>query len=176
MSPLKAVCALALATAAAFPAAPAHADSPYDPSPAAWHELGETYHATSRYGYEPFAAPDGYIGTEECAVLPGEGGMGYHYVNADHIDSVEPSEPAALLYEQRDGKRRLVAVEWIVRDTGQARPVLFGRPFDGPFTDVPGLTKHYVLQAWLYKKNPKGLFHAWNPNVRCPIDRPMPTP
>jgi hypothetical protein len=62
---LKAVRTPALATAVTFPATPAHADSPYDPSPAAWHEPGETYLATSRYGYEPFAAPDGYIDTKE---------------------------------------------------------------------------------------------------------------
>ncbi|GAB2945472.1 hypothetical protein [Streptomyces heilongjiangensis] len=176
MSPLKAARALALATAVMCTAAPAHADSPYDPAPGAWHELGETYLATSTYAYEPFAARDGYEGAEECAVLPGEGGMGYHYVNPDNIDSLEPSEPAALLYEQKDGRRGLVAVEWIVRDTGQARPMLFGRQFGGPFTDVPGLPKHYALHAWLYKENPKGVFHPWNPEVRCPIDRPRPTP
>ncbi|MGJ5833562.1 hypothetical protein [Streptomyces ossamyceticus] len=45
---LKAVRTPALATAVTFPAAPAHADSPYDPSPAAWHEPGETYLTTSR--------------------------------------------------------------------------------------------------------------------------------
>jgi hypothetical protein len=26
------------------------------------------------------------------------------------------------------------------------------------------------------RKNPKGVFHAWNPDVRYPIDRPRPTP
>ncbi|WP_262063735.1 hypothetical protein [Streptomyces sp. STR69] len=158
--------AVAVATAAAFAltAAPAHAAS--DPDPSVWTTLSKTYQATSKYGYEAFAAGGGYVRTDTCVADPTEGGMGYHYVNPANIDSLDPAKPAALLYA--DGSdfvegRRLVAVEWVVKDTGQAAPTLFGQTFQKGL--LPG---YFTLHAWIYKPNPKGLFAPWNPEVVCP--------
>ncbi|MGX9888591.1 hypothetical protein [Streptomyces sp. NPDC002276] len=162
--------AVAVATAAAFAltAAPAHAASD-DPDPSVWTTLSKTYQATSKYGYEAFAvaATAGYQRSDDCAANPPEGGMGYHYVNKANIDSLDPAKPAALLYA--DGSdfvegRRLVAVEWMVTDTGQTTaPTLFGQAFQKD----PELG-YFTLHAWIYKPNPKGLFAPWNPEVVCP--------
>ncbi|MFJ6899622.1 hypothetical protein [Streptomyces hokutonensis] len=166
--------AVAVATAAAFAltAAPAHAAS--DPDPSVWTTLSKTYQATSKYGYEGFAAGGGYARTDTCVSDPAEGGMGYHYVNPANIDSLDPAKPAALLYadgfksDYADGSeftdgRKLVAVEWVVKDTGQAAPKLFGQTFQSG--QLPG---YFTLHAWIYKPNSAGLFAAWNPEVVCP--------
>lgn len=160
MSPLKAACALALATALSLAAAPAHAA---DPDPDAWTELNKTYTATGAYAYEPFGVKAEYARTNTCASDP-TGGMGYHYVNPAYIGSLDPATPAALLYEDGlAGTRKLVAVEWIVKDEGQATPTLFGETFQKG--QLPG---HFTLHAWIYKPNPSGLFAPWNPKVKCP--------
>jgi hypothetical protein len=156
-----------VATAAAFTlaAAPAHAAS--DPDPSVWTELRRTTQATARYGYEGFAAAGGYARTDTCVADPTKGGTGYHYVNPANIDSVDPQKPAALVYADgsdfADG-RKLVAVAWIVKDTGQATaPTLFGQTFQKD--RLPG---YFTLHAWLHKPNSAGLFASWNPEVLCP--------
>ncbi|MFJ6084290.1 hypothetical protein ACIQI8_23095 [Streptomyces sp. NPDC092369] len=167
--------AIAVATAAAFAltAAPAHA-APDDPDPSVWTELSKTYQATSKYGYEASAAAGGYVRTDECVADPTEGGMGYHYLNKANIGSVDPEKPAALLYSEGSrnawadvsdftGGRKLVAVEWVVEDEGQAAPTLFGQTFQKD--QLPGF---FTLHAWIYKPNSEGLFAPWNPLVVCP--------
>ncbi|MEU3604938.1 hypothetical protein AB0E83_05695 [Streptomyces sp. NPDC035033] len=103
------------------------------------------------------------------------GGMGYHYVNRDNIGSTDPERPAAVIYAKNHetGQRELVALEWVVPYTGQSAPHLFGKEFDGPEL-IPGLGEIYSLHAWLYKKNPSGLFAPYNPRVHCvcPEDAP----
>ncbi|WP_405862787.1 hypothetical protein OG407_30130 [Streptomyces sp. NBC_01515] len=158
---------LAAATAAAFAltAAPAHAAP--EPDPSVWTQLSRTTQATAKYGYEGFAAAGGYARTDTCVADPTEGGMGYHYVNPANIGSVDPQKPAALVYADGSGftdGRKLVAVEWVVKDTGQATaPTLFGQTFQKD--QLPG---YFTLHAWLYKPNSAGLFAAWNPEVICP--------
>ncbi|MGW3105520.1 hypothetical protein [Streptomyces sp. NPDC001100] len=165
--PLGAVkAAVAVATAAAFALTAAPAQAASDPDPSVWTTLSKTYQATSKYGYEAFAAGGGYARTDTCVSDPTEGGMGYHYVNPANIGSLDPAKPAALLYA--DGSdfvegRRLVAVEWVVKDSGQAAPTLFGQTFQKD--QLPG---YFTLHAWIYEPNSKGLFAPWNPEVVCP--------
>ncbi|WOX11738.1 hypothetical protein [Streptomyces sp. N50] len=158
--------ALAVATAAAFAltAAPAHAAT--GPDPSVWTQLSGTTQATAKYGYEGSAAAGGYARTDTCVADPAEGGMGYHYVNPANIGSVDPQKPAALVYADGSGftdGRKLVAVEWVVKDSGQAAPTLFGQTFQKD--QLPG---YFTLHAWLYKPNSAGLFASWNPEVVCP--------
>lgn len=165
--------ALAVATAAALAltAAPAHAAT--DPDPSVWSQLSKTTQATAKYGYEGFAAAGGYARTDTCVADPAEGGMGFHYVNPANIGSVDPQKPAALVYADgftseytgtsTGGPRKLVAVEWVVKDSGQAAPTLFGQTFQKG--QLPG---YFTLHAWLYKPNSAGLFASWNPKVVCP--------
>jgi hypothetical protein len=168
---VKAAAAVATAAAFALTAAPAHAASYPDPS--VWTQLSKTTQATSKYGYEGFAAAGGYARTDTCVADPTSGGMGYHYVNPANIGSVDPQKPAALVYADgftnaytgtsSGGARKLVAVEWVVKDSGQTAPTLFGQTFQKD--QLPG---YFTLHAWLYKPNSAGLSAAWNPEVVCP--------
>lgn len=104
-----------------------------------------------------------------CMTDPGgAGGMGFHYGNTDLIDgTVSVDEPELLLYEpQKNGRLRLVAVEYIIPYTAHGReeapPVLFGQKFKQ--NDVFQL---WGLHAWVWKHNPSGMFADWNPNVNC---------
>jgi hypothetical protein len=93
----------------------------------------------------------------------------------DDLDALDGEAPAVTAPNATSESRRLVAAEWIVVDkdqnlaTDDDRPSLFGLPFDGPMLGhEPGMPIHYDLHAWLWKKNPKGMFARWNPTVTCP--------
>ncbi|CAK7281844.1 hypothetical protein [Streptomyces misionensis] len=169
---VKAVLALASTAGLTLATAPAHADQgPVDAS--VWKQLAPTVSATAKYRHIPFALAAGYK-PNPCTMdmNGGKGAMGYHYINPRLYGSLDPVKPAALLYED-DGKggRTLTGVEWIVKaDKNTARPTMFGRKFEGPVTAHHNSTipAHYSLHAWLYKKNPSGLFYEWNPEVKCP--------
>ncbi|MGW1618034.1 hypothetical protein [Streptomyces sp. NPDC002172] len=165
---------LALAVPFALAAVPAGAAPVPDSDPFLWTDLTPTYTATADYQYEPFAVTDGYArppaGSCDKDTRNNKGGAGYHYVRTAGVGSLDPAEPAGLLYEtDADGGRALAGVEWIVRaGTGTAAPTLFGQPFQGP-TTVPGVTGPvYTLRAWIWKDNPSGLFAQWNTTVTCP--------
>ncbi|MEU6141509.1 hypothetical protein ABZ848_14225 [Streptomyces sp. NPDC047081] len=176
--PLKAAVTLAMAAAFSLAALPAHAAP--DPDPSVWNDLSKTYDATAKYGYEAFAPKGGFARTDVCVADPKQGGMGYHYVNSANINSLDPAKPAALLYadafkdeyadvDEFSEGRKLVAVEWIVKSTGQAAPTLFGQKFQGPdFYPEPLNGNYFTLHAWIYKPNESGLFAPWNPEVACP--------
>ncbi|MGW0117526.1 hypothetical protein [Streptomyces sp. NPDC003327] len=185
--PLMAALALAatasLALGAAAPAVSAAAPAKPKPVTDFPHpDLKKTYHATVKYRDEQKAIADGYQRTDDCVEDPRLGGMGYHYVNPANLGgpgkAPNPTKPTALLYEEdhKTGKRELVAVEWVVLDPNRnlPRPALFDRAFDGPF-DFPPLGPHYSLHAWIFKKNPRGVFAPYNPRVHCtpcPEDHP----
>ncbi|MBT2444412.1 hypothetical protein J7E93_30820 [Streptomyces sp. ISL-36] len=162
--PLIATLALAAATSLALVTAPASAAKGDD-----WShpDLEKAYDATVKYRSEQAALNDGYIRTDECVEDPKLGGMGYHYVKPAHVGSTDPAQPAALLYEDdHNGRRQLVAVEYVVLDTDRPRPRMFDRNFDGPAV-LPDLGSHYSLHAWIFKKNPRGVFTPYNPRVTC---------
>jgi hypothetical protein len=104
-----------------------------------------------------------------CMTDPGgAGGMGFHYGNTDLINgTAQVDKPQLLLYEpEKNGKLRLVAVEYIIPYSFHARdaapPELFGQKFAQ--VDSFGL---WGLHAWVWKENPSGIFAPWNPTVGC---------
>jgi hypothetical protein len=104
-----------------------------------------------------------------CMTDPGgAGGMGFHYGKTSLIDGTASVEtPQLLLYEpEKNGRLRLVAVEYIIPYSFHARsaapPVLFGQPFQQ--VDVFQL---WGLHAWVWRDNPSGIFASWNPRVNC---------
>jgi hypothetical protein len=120
-----------------------------------------------------FAVRSGYFSTLGCVYYE-SGAMGVHFLNPALIGpEVDPLKPQLLVYEPDGDKLKLVAVEWLVPlATGvKERPVLFGHPFDGPMEGheplLPKELHHYDLHAWLFKDNPKGIFHPVNPEVAC---------
>jgi hypothetical protein len=170
-----AACAVAgmLASAAAAPAGgPQHASGgPRLTS----HELQEARQATTQYRDVRRAERAGYELAGGCVAGP-TGAMGFHYANPALAGDreLDTRRPEILVYEQRHGRMHLVAVEYFRADadgrldTDDDRPSLFDRGFDGPMEGHdPGMPVHYDLHAWLFKRNPDGVFAQYNPRVSC---------
>jgi hypothetical protein len=124
--------------------------------------------ATSRFNATQQATAAGYAEASECVAVPGLGGMGHHWLNADLVDpGFDPLKPEALVYEPKsNGGLALVAVEYIVVDVGQPAPTFGDQPFDVGGTPLP--IPHWSLHAWVHRENPNGLFTPFNPDVTCP--------
>ncbi len=111
----------------------------------------------------------------ECIAQPGEGAMGVHMLNPALLFDdgvIDAEQPELLVYEPRnDGTLKLVALEYLVLAedwTGATKPALFGKQFDTTEAgNRYGLPKFYALHAWIWKPNPSGILHAWNPRVDC---------
>jgi hypothetical protein len=110
---------------------------------------------------------------------PTDGAMGYHYFNKELIDDMkigDPLKPEGLLYEpKRNGKLKLVAVEYIVPGEGanppgvNVAPTVLGREMH---ILVPAVGR-YIQHAWIWKRNPAGMYEDWNPrlsNSRLPLN------
>ena len=85
-------------------------------------------------GYGKFKDADGIA----CIDMPGEGGMGVHFVNGDLVGDGEvlADHPEALVYQPTDDGMKLVALEYIVfkkawrAEHPTGRPELYGEKFE----------------------------------------------
>lgn len=120
--------------------------------------------------------PDEYQQFLGCVSGPEQGAMGVHFVNFALVDGKpEAKAPEALIYEVKDGRARLVGVEYIVpvdawhpTEGEPPVPVLEGQVFH--FNESPnrfGLPAFYELHVWAWRDNPNGTFADWNPRVSC---------
>lgn len=118
----------------------------------------------------------GYGSTGSCVTGPEKGAMGIHFANGALIEDgeLDASAPELLIYEQRNGKLRLVGVEFLVLADAwntahpDAPPVLMGQHFH--YVGSPNryrLPAFYELHVWAWKDNPSGVFVDWNPEVSC---------
>jgi hypothetical protein len=127
------------------------------------------------------------------------GAMGIHYFRPDLLGITKPPsprvsgagtytdfrKPAILIYEpQKDGSLQLVAVEnlvfraaWHAAGNTEA-PSFHGVKWDlmaddpaTPIDEAHMFEPHYDRHVWLYRKNPKGMFAQFNPNVSCAFHR-----
>jgi hypothetical protein len=144
-------------------------------------DLARARQATAKYRNLEVAKAAGYgllvdAAGIACIDKPGVGAMGVHYVNGGLVKdpAIDPTKPEALVYEPtEDGGLRLVAAEYIVFQdawdaTHASRPTLFGEQFELVLAgNRYGLPPFYELHAWLWKRNPLGLFNDWNPRVTC---------
>ena len=108
-----------------------------------------------------------------CISSPTAGAMGYHYFNANLMkdNGVNALEPEVLVYAPSPDGLKLVAVEWVVR-SAQSNPVGVSQP-----PSVLGMPMHilvpppgpafYITHAWVWAKNPAGMFADFNPEVTC---------
>jgi len=104
-----------------------------------------------------------------CMTDPaGAGGMGFHYGNVGLINGTATVEnPQLLLYEPgKNGRLRLVAVEYIIPYTFVPRSATPPRLFDQDFQQVDAF-QLWGLHAWVWRDNPSGIFAPWNPQVNC---------
>jgi hypothetical protein len=134
-------------------------------------QLAQARAVTARYQRFELAEPAGFLLPEgsHCAEGP-LGGMGWHYVNFGLVGPpavLDASRPQVLLYEpQKNGRMKLVAVEWIVPyaiyGSNQPPPTLMGQTFKP--NPVLGL---WMLHAWIWEHNPDGIFADWNPRINC---------
>jgi hypothetical protein len=126
------------------------------------HAVASRFHSTKQ------AENAGYVADPHCVEVPGLGGMGHHWVNQSLVDPVfDALNPEAVLYApDKNGKMKLIAVEYIVINTGQPAPTFDGQAFAVGGTPIPAA--HWSLHVWIGEPNPSGLFAPFNPNVDCP--------
>ena len=135
----------------------------------------EVRQATEDFRDVNAALAAGYASTGSCVTGPEKGAMGIHFAKGSLIEDglLNASAPELLIYEQRNGKLRLVGVEFLVladpwNAANPAPPVLMGQHFH--FVGFPNryrLPAFYELHVWAWKDNPNGVFVDWNPEVSC---------
>ncbi len=142
-------------------------------------QLSEVRRLTAPFhNYQRAERAGWFASLSPCVAYPELGGMGYHIGNPEYLQNgiLDPLKPEVLLYEpQKNGRMRLVGVEYIVpfmppaEPEGQPdpgdQPSLFGQdfvssPHVGPFGS-------WTLHVWLWRHNPAGMFADFNPNVSC---------
>jgi hypothetical protein len=113
-----------------------------------------------------------------CVSGPQSGAMGVHYVNGTLVGDgeIDVNRPEALMYEQKNGKLRLLGVEYIVMAADwhakhTEPPTLGGQVFH--YNGSPNryaLPAFYELHVWAWRDNPGGTFADWNERVSCTGD------
>jgi hypothetical protein len=134
--------------------------------------------ATQTFHDPANATAAGYARFLGCVSGPQSGAMGVHYVNGALVGDgeIDANRPEALMYEQRNGKLRLLGVEYIVMASAWHAnhtdpPVLNGQVFH--YNGTPNryaLPAFYELHVWAWRDNPSGTFADWNERVTCSGD------
>jgi hypothetical protein len=174
---LMAVAALLGGSTSALAHGPHPETTAHGADPGVARQLAAAKRATAKFRSAEAARAAGYTFEGICVADPQLGGMGIHLANPELAADAELDirRPEVLVYEPgRDGRLRLVSLEYFVPDadqdlsTNDDLPRLFGRDFDGPMDGhEPGMPIHYDLHVWLFKHNPAGLFAQFNPRVSC---------
>lgn len=131
--------------------------------------------SASQYQNVATAEAAGYGLFHGCVSSPTEGAMGVHLVNGDLVadGTLDATNPEAILYEMKNGRMRLLGVEYVViaddwHDTHETPPVLMGQVLN--YVSSPnryGIPAFYELHVWVWKHNPLGTFADFNPLVSC---------
>ncbi|UCH66502.1 MAG: hypothetical protein JSW63_05070 [Ignavibacterium sp.] len=128
-------------------------------------ELARVRRATAKYHRIEIAIADGYADINVVVQ-----GMGYHYMKVENVDGVfDLEKPEILVYTKnpRNGKMRLVAVEYAVPNT---------EPMPEGFTGNDDVWVNnsdfelWLLHAWVWYHNPDGIFNPTNPRVEVEED------
>ena len=117
----------------------------------------------------------GYGPAGGCVSGPENGAMGLHFANPALVGDglLDADQPDILMYELRNGRMRLLGVEFLViaeawHKTHPETPSLKGQQFH--YVGSPnryGLPPFYELHVWAWRENPSGTFVDWNPRVSC---------
>ena len=95
-------------------------------------------------------------------------GQGFHFVNFGLLNGTfDPEKPQILVYAPTSqGRLRLVAVEYAVPIAlSPEAPAGFTGENDAWHQEPDALGGVWVLHAWVWQANPKGMFADNNPNV-----------
>jgi len=131
---------------------------------------------TARFRDVDDAIAAGYAQFQGCVSGAEKGAMGVHFANGTLFDDrVDVEHPEVLVYEPRNGKLHLVAVEyiapapaWEATHQDYDKPELMGQLFHyAPGPNRYGAEPFYELHVWAWKENPHGPFADWNPSVSC---------
>ena len=121
--------------------------------------------ATRKYKDINVALAEGFV-----AGGPDVPGEGFHYLNPKRLDcKFDPAHPEILLYALLPGQTQLqlVALEWAIpyvcMPANGPPPAGFAGGLDVWHNDEP--VPFWTVNAWLYLKNPDGLFTLANPLV-----------
>jgi hypothetical protein len=121
--------------------------------------------ATEKYRDINVALAEGFVLGSPS--VPGEG---FHYLNPKRLDcTFDPANPEILLYALLPGRTqlRLVALEYAIpfacMPSSGPPPKGFAGGLDVWHADEP--VPFWTQNAWLYFKNPKGLFTLENPRI-----------
>lgn len=125
-------------------------------------ELQEAKSATAKYRDIKNALKDKYKDID--VFIPH---MGYHYMKSEYLDAnFDPAKPELLVYSPQPvtGKMVLVAVEYAVpQKLSATAPEGFTGSADvWDKNDDFGL---WTLHAWIWYKNPNGVFSEYNPLI-----------
>jgi hypothetical protein len=134
--------------------------------------LDELRAATRPFTSLDVAVKSGYArNVSDCLVHEHHGAMGYHHVNARHMDGVvDIRRPEILLYERLStGEYRLNGVEFIVPYRAWPRDSVPPQVFEQSMRREENL-QFWYLHVWAWTPNPDGLFADFHPQVRCPAD------
>ncbi|MDQ0430187.1 hypothetical protein QOZ98_003025 [Planomicrobium stackebrandtii] len=159
---------LSLSTMSSVAAHPHHDDRD-DHEFSVREELAISKKALKKYRDIDVALDEGFVGLVPGACVPN---MGIHLVKPSRADDAKLriKKPEILVYEPlKDGSYKLVAAEWYVpAEETDKTPKLFKEEFQGPMDNHDGTPgQHYDLHAWLFKKNPDGMFSPENKRVSC---------
>jgi hypothetical protein len=122
-------------------------------------QLAAARRATAKYQDVKVAVQDGY---EDIHVdVPR---MGKHYLKAALVDTIfDPAKPEILVYIQgKDQRLELAAVEY-AQPLSETAPEGFTGSDDKWFADTQN--NLWTLHAWVWLKNPAGMFEAFNPQA-----------
>jgi hypothetical protein len=122
---------------------------------------------TARYHRIEVAKHDGFVLLHDCETRLNDEPVGTVYVNLDQLTDgvIDPEKPDGLIYEPTDKGLKLVAVEFAIPFTLWPQtepPQLLGTTFQRE--DEFGV---FALHAWVWRKNPNGIFAETNPRVTC---------
>jgi hypothetical protein len=121
--------------------------------------------ATRKYRDISVALAEGFV--QGSPDVPGEG---FHYLNPKRLDcNFDPAHPEILLYAFLPGQTqlRLVALEYAIpfacMPANGPPPAGFAGSLDVWHNDEP--VPFWTVNAWLYLRNPNGIFTLENPRV-----------
>lgn len=125
-------------------------------------ELLQARAATAKYRNIQNALDDGYA--DISVVVPN---MGHHYMKESLVDNkFDPRKPEILVYnKEHNGSFKLVAVEYAVPIPLTPDKAPSGFTGKADVWDRNTGFNLWLLHAWVWARNPDGIFNPTNPSV-----------